>query len=71
MDGTLRKMRRSEYGPLIEAALAAGWTLERTGGGHLRLRSPEGASVVFPSSPSDWRGARNLRSTLRRYGLDC
>lgn len=69
MDSNLKKLRRTEYGPLVEAALAAGWRLDRTGGNHLKLTSPEGQAVFFPSSPSDWRGARNLRSTLRGFGL--
>jgi predicted RNA binding protein YcfA (HicA-like mRNA interferase family) len=69
MDSNLKRLRRTEYGPLVEAAIEAGWTLERTGGNHLKLISPEGRAVFFPSSPSDWRGARNLRSTLRSYGL--
>lgn len=70
MDGNLKKIRRTEYGPLVEAAIEAGWTLERTGGNHLKLQSPDGKVVFLPSSPSDWRGAKNMRSLLRRYGLD-
>jgi predicted RNA binding protein YcfA (HicA-like mRNA interferase family) len=71
MDGTLKKLRRSDYWPVVEAAMAAGWTLERTGGDHLRLKAPHGPIVILPSSGSDWRGAKNLRSMLRRNGLDC
>lgn len=70
MDGNLKKIRRTEYGPLVEAAIAAGWTLERTGSNHLKLKAPDGKIVFLPSSPSDWRGAKNARSLLRRYGLE-
>lgn len=37
----------------------AGWTVDVTGGGHLRLAPPA----------SEYRGLRNLRAMLRRRGL--
>jgi predicted RNA binding protein YcfA (HicA-like mRNA interferase family) len=44
----------------------AGWDITLTRGGHLRWRSPKGGLVISPSTPSDHRSLRNLRSDLRR-----
>lgn len=52
---------------LARDAIRRGWTLRRLNGGHLRLDHPDGVhSVVFPASPSDWRGWKNLRSHIRQ-----
>ena len=52
---------------VLARARAAGWRVEHTRGGHLRLDHPEAAFPVFTSSsPSDWRSSRNLRAELRR-----
>lgn len=69
-----------EYKPFIKAAEAAGWILDVTGKGHLRLRPPRGwrraddtpaNPVTCPQSPSDtYRGAKNFRRDLRKQGLD-
>lgn len=53
---------------LIAICVRAGWTCERSGGGHWRLRSPSGALVFCPSTPSDARGLLNLRAKLRQKG---
>lgn len=58
-----------DHKPIVEHARAHGWELTRTRGGHLRLRSPHGATVLFGCSPSDHRAVRNLRADLRRNGL--
>lgn len=59
-----------ELRPLVRAAIAAGWTVTKTGGGHLRFRSPTGALVFAPSTPSDHRSVKNTAAELRRHGLD-
>jgi hypothetical protein len=41
-------------------------TVERTGGGHLRLTLPNGRFVIAPATPSDWRALDNLRAMVRR-----
>lgn len=58
-----------DHRQIVEHAVAAGWTLTRTRGGHLRLRSTTGAIVVFGASPSCHRSVLNLRADLRRNGL--
>lgn len=65
------KTRRS-IGDLIEQARAQGWTVERTCGDHLRFRPADKTKpIVYTSStPSDWRTRQNLKSDLRRAGLE-
>ena len=57
------------YRQLARTARAAGWEITRRRGGHLAWRSPSGAVVFTPGSPSDWRGIRNDIAELRRAGL--
>jgi len=57
------------YRELARAARAAGWTITRRRGGHLAWRSPSGAVVFTPASPSDRRSVRNNAAELRRAGL--
>ena len=57
--------------------LPPGYTTRPSGNsGHLVLVEPggepvrvEGRPLQIPSSPSDWRASRNLRSQLKRAGL--
>lgn len=60
-----------DFRPLVRAARAAGWTVDNTARGHLRLTSPTGAVVVTGGTPSDYRAPRHLRSRLRKEGLAC
>lgn len=55
---------------LVKAAQAAGWRVELTGGGHVRFLPPEGPVVFGSQTPSSPAGWRNLRSDLRRAGLE-
>lgn len=57
---------------LIEAALAQGWRVESRRGGHLVFYPIDKAMdpIFTASTPSDPRGPRNLRSQLRRAGLE-
>lgn len=64
---------------IVERAVEAGWRLSRTRNGHQCLTPPKGTidpytgveakPVFFPSTPSDWRGEKNLVARLRRLGL--
>ena len=48
----------------------AGLTVERSGGGHWRVRSPEGKTVAFvPFSPSTNRWRENTVAQLRKRGI--
>ena len=52
----------------VRACLRAGWRVRR--GKHWIVYPPDGGTpVVFPATPSDRRGVRNLRAALRRAGL--
>lgn len=56
---------------LVDVAVAAGWEFSMTGGGHGRLRSPDGVStVVFPGTTRRTRSVLNMRGALRRAGVE-
>jgi hypothetical protein len=57
----LRSMARS--------ARDHGWAISLRGSGHLAWRSPDGETVITPSTPSDRRSTLNARARLRRAGL--
>lgn len=59
-----------DYAPLVEAAVAAGWTHVAQRNGHTRLIHPDGERyVVLPSSSVSNTGLLNTRARLRRAGL--
>jgi hypothetical protein len=59
-----------DYASVIQKAIENGCTLEKRTK-HNALRTPSGALVVFPQSPSDkWRGANQLVRDLRHNGVD-
>jgi predicted RNA binding protein YcfA (HicA-like mRNA interferase family) len=60
-----------EVKAFIRALERAGLTVERSGGGHYRVRTREGATVgVVPFSPSTNRWRENTLSQLRRRGIE-
>ena len=56
--------------PLIEYALAEGWEVVRTAGGHLRFTRPGLPPIFTSSTASDHRAGRNARAMLRRAQRD-
>lgn len=47
----------------------AGCSIEkRKRSGHVKITTPNGP-VFAPSTPSDWRALKNLRSVLRKKGV--
>lgn len=54
---------------LIRYAESQMWAVTRTGS-HIRFTAPTGASVVAPSTGSDYRGFKNMVAQLRRSGLE-
>lgn len=46
-----------------------GWQVTPTKGGHLKFTNPQGRSCFAPSTPSDYRGLRNVARDLRKLGL--
>jgi len=54
---------------LVKLARHQGWQVEIGGGGHVVYRGPNGARVVGPLTPSDYRALDNCRAELRRAGL--
>jgi hypothetical protein len=56
---------------LLHAAEAAEWRIDGGGSSHWKVYPPgEHAMVPLASTPSDKRGTLNVRSRLRRAGLD-
>lgn len=55
-----------DWQKLAAEAIADGWVLRRTNGGHICWKAPNGGMVFSPSTPSDWRGIRNHRSDMDR-----
>jgi len=49
----------------------SGLVVERSGGGHYRVRTPEGGTVAFlPFSPSTNRWRENTIAQLRQRGIE-
>jgi hypothetical protein len=53
---------------LIRLAVKANWTVESTGGGHWKLRSPAGPVVICGATPGQ-SAIKNIRNELRKAGL--
>lgn len=54
---------------LVKAAKAAGWSVTRSGSGHIRLIGPDGQEVVSSSTPGNNGSVRDLRRALRKAGV--
>lgn len=55
---------------LVKKAKKLGWTVEVTGGTHLKWIPPWDADFVMTgSTPSDYRAWKNICQRLRRAGL--
>jgi predicted RNA binding protein YcfA (HicA-like mRNA interferase family) len=66
----MKGIGRKDLRQLRRRAEKAGWTVTHTRGEHLRWLPPDGGPIVIsPSSPSDWRGFKNLKARLKRGGL--
>ncbi|MFC4160753.1 type II toxin-antitoxin system HicA family toxin [Chitinimonas lacunae] len=57
---------RKQLLPLVEHALARGWTVARTPGGHLRFNKPGLPPIYTSATASDHRSWRNARAQLDR-----
>lgn len=61
----------SELAELFKLAEDQGWTVEWTKKGHVRLtpNDPNMPTIFAASTPSDWRGVKNMKSRMKRAGL--
>lgn len=61
----------SDLQDLIQLAVDQDWKVEWTKGGHLRLTPPDPSKpqIFSASTPSDWRGVKNMRARMKRSGL--
>lgn len=57
---------------IADKAVAAKWVVEHTDNQHLRFKPPQRDKpiVIYSMTSSDWRAIRNLRSQLRKSGLN-
>jgi len=55
---------------LLKAIEAQGFTVQRAGNGHYKVRNAAGEIVaILSATPSDWRSRKNELSRLRRAGF--
>lgn len=64
----LRGVKGTGLREVYEAAIREGCELSMTRGSHVRVDTPNGP-VFGPLTASCRRSAKNLRATLRRYGV--
>jgi predicted RNA binding protein YcfA (HicA-like mRNA interferase family) len=57
---------RKEVRELVEQATERGWTWEFTRKGHLRLKHPNGGTMICGTTPSDHRGSKNAVARMKR-----
>ena len=55
---------------LVRRLKKAGFTVEHTGGSHIKVTAPTGGRYVLASTPSDTRSMKNNIAALRRIGFD-
>lgn len=66
MSGNLRRQQEV----LLREAELHGFAYERSKrSSHWKIKAPDGHQYVAASTPSDWRGPKNLLAWLRRHGL--
>jgi hypothetical protein len=58
-----------DYRPLVRAALANGWKLQRTGKGHAKLTSPTGWSTPLPGTSKNPSLFKAIRKRLAEHGV--
>lgn len=59
-----------EVRKIAKLAEKAGWTVSFTKGHHIKFTSPEGKPIFASGTPGDHRATKNLKSDLRRAGLE-
>jgi len=64
-----KSIRDPRFRELATRAIVAGWTLERTGSGHWKLKHGP-ATLTIPQTSSDHRSWMNGRAAARRLGID-
>ncbi|MEE9219156.1 MAG: hypothetical protein V3U98_08815 [Acidobacteriota bacterium] len=67
---TRTRSSNKSFTKLIRAAVRQGWTHDRTGKGHHRLRSPDGDVVYMSCSPRDEdECAKKILTRLQKFGF--
>ncbi|WP_269495542.1 hypothetical protein [Castellaniella sp. S9] len=56
---------------LIDFAIAEGWHVKRTSGGHLKFTKAGYAPIYTSTTASDHRASLNAQAQIRRAGRQC
>lgn len=59
-----------DYRPLAKAAVAAGWNISISRGGHAKLTAPDGRIVPLPGTSHGRNLYRSIRAKLRKMGVE-
>jgi len=62
--------KNKEIDRLMKLAVANGWTVVSSNGGHLKWIPPVGRFFFSASTPSDYRAIKNIERDLKQRGLD-
>lgn len=63
-------MKNTNLNHLKTVAVAAGWRVRATKGGHWQFFSPDNKTIILVSgSPGDWRAQRKCAADFKRAGL--
>lgn len=71
IDGKTKRMTRArfrEIEELIHEIEDQGYAVKFGKNGHWKVYTPQGI-VILPGTSSDFRGIKNAKSQLRRYGV--
>lgn len=67
MSGRNQEMWR----PLLRKARKANFTIDKTGGGHLKITTPDGSIArYFPATPGSAKSSYMLKTFLRQQGVN-
>lgn len=63
-----QRVSNKELKVLFSKAQKQGWTVEFTKKCHYKMTAPDGGIVFCPSTPSEYRGMKNLLAEMKRHG---
>lgn len=63
------KVTNKDIAQLLKKAAAQGFIATISGGGHLKVKCPDGSLIFDTTTRLDPRGFRNFRQRMRRAGF--
>lgn len=64
-----QKVSNKELRILFSKAESQGWSVEFTKKCHFKMTAPNGGIVFCASTPSEYRGMKNLLSQMKKHGF--